>query len=232
VLIAAVVLMVFFFSWQESRTRDANLSAAMPTQTPSGTDAVTERNAQGNPITPSRPAPASPFLPDSRAGAFSTQSSLNPNYQQAKTLSDQGHFKKAIPLFDQACKAGVPQACSELGHMYEWAPHFTVADSVNQDYPRAMKLFTEACDAGNADGCYGIGFLYDQGFGVPQSFTRAAEYYSKACDWNNGVACNNLGVQLMNGAGVPQNKSKAQDVFLKGCAMGSDAACEWAKQLK
>jgi serine/threonine protein kinase len=209
VIIAAVVLMVFFFSWQESRTRDANLSSGSPTQTTSGTE--------------SQPAVG--------RGASDPQCSLDATCHQAETLSDQGHFNKAIPLFDQACKAGVAQACSELGYLYVVGPHYTDADSVTQDYPRAMKLFTKACDAGNANGCYRLGFLYDQGFGVPQSFAHAAEYYTKACDGNESTACNNLGVQLMHGAGVPENKDKAREVLKRGCALGSDAACEWLKQL-
>jgi len=208
-IIAAVVLMVFFFSWQESTTRDSNLSSAPPAQTTSGTE--------------SQPATGT--------GASDPQCSLDAICHQAETLSNQGHFKKAIPLFDRACKAGVPQACSDLGHLYDWAPHFTDADSVTQDFPRALKLYTKACDAGNAYGCYGLGFLHDQGRGVPQSFSRAAEYYSKACDGNNAAACNNLGVQLMHGAGVKEDKEKARQVLLRGCAQGSDAACEWLKQL-
>jgi serine/threonine-protein kinase len=209
VLIAAVVLMVFFFSWEQSHNRDANLSSATPAQTSSGTE--------------SQPPP--------HTGASDPQCSLDAICQQGKTLSDQGHYKKAVPLFEQACKAGVMQACSELGHLYDWAPHFTDADSVTQDFPRAVKLYTQACDAGNADGCLGLGFSYDQGRGVLQNSTRAAELYSKACDGNNAAACNNLGVQLMNGMGVPKNKEKAHDVLLRGCSLGSDTACEWLKQL-
>ena len=197
-IIAAVVLMVFFFSWQESRTRDANLSSATPAQTSSG----------------SQP-----------------QSLQDPIYQQAKTLSDQGHFKKAVPLFDRACKAGVVQACSELGHLYEWAPHFTEADSVTQNYSRAMKLLTTACDAGNADGCTYLGSMYDVGSGVPEDLSRAAALYSKGCDGNNATACNNLGVALMYGAGVPQDKEKARQVLKKGCSLGDQTACTWLTKL-
>ncbi len=197
-IIVAVVLMVFFFSWQESRTRDANLSSGSPTQTSTG----------------SQP-----------------QSSQDPIYQQAKALSDQGHFKKAIPLFDQACKAGVAQACSELGSLYIWGPHISNGDSVIQDFPRALNLFTKACDVGNADGCFYLGDMYDLGRGVHQNFSRAAEYYTKACDGNNAAACNNLGVQLMHGAGVKEDKEKARQVLQKGCSLGEQSACEWLKQL-
>jgi len=208
-IIAAVVLMVFFFSWEQSRNRDATLSSATPAQTSTGTESQ----------------------PPSHTGASDPQCTLDAICQQGKTLSDQGHYKKAIPLFDRACKAGIPQACSELGHLYDWAPHFTDADSVTQDFPRAVKLYTQACDAGNSDGCLGLGFSYDQGRGVPPNSTRAAALYSKACDGNNATACNNLGVQLMNGMGVPKDKEKAREVLKRGCALGSDTACEWLKQL-
>ena len=208
-IIAAVVLMVFFFSWQQSSTRDAALSPVTPTQTTSGTE--------------SQPAAG--------RGASDPQCSLDDLCHQAKTLSDQGHFKKAIPLFDQACKAGVPQACSELGSLYIWGPHISNGDSVTQDFPLALKLFTKACDAGNADGCFYMGDLYDLGRGVNQDLSRAAEFYSKSCDGGNSNACNNLGVQLMHGAGVKEDKEKARQVLLRGCSLGSDTACEWIKQL-
>jgi len=204
VIIAVVVAAVFFFSWQQSKNRDAILSSATPTQTSSGTE--------------SQPA--------SRTGAFSTQSSLDPIYQQARTLTGQGHFKKAIPLLDKACNTGDAQACSDLGHLYDWGPHFSKEDSVTQNYPRAMKLYTKACDAGNADGCYGLGFLYDQGFGVPQSFARAAEYYTKACDGNNSAACNNLGFAFRNGAGVTEDKEKARQLLQKACSLGNQSSCD------
>jgi hypothetical protein len=200
VIIVAVVLMVFFFSWSESSTRDANLSSATPTQGASETE--------------SRPQ--------------SAQDSL---YQQAKSLSDQGHFRTAIPLLDQACTAGDAQACSDLGHLYEWAPHFTEADSVTQDYPRALKLLAKACDAGNADGCTHLGSLYDVGRGVPEDLTRAAALYTKGCDGGNGAACNNLGVALMHGAGVTEDKDKARQILKKGCSLGDQSACDWLGRL-
>ena len=208
-IIIAVVLMVFFFSWEQSHNRDANLSSGSPTQTTYGTETQ----------------------PTAPRGAPDPQCSLDAICQQAKTLSDQGHYTKAIPLFNQACKAGVPQACSELGSLYIWGPHFANGDSVTQDFPRALKLFTKACDAGNADGCFYLGDMYDLGRSVHQDFSRAAEFYSKSCDGGNSNACNNLGVQLMHGAGVKEDKEKARQVLLRGCALGSNTACDWLKQL-
>jgi serine/threonine-protein kinase len=199
-IIVTVVLIVFFVSWQESRNRDANLSSVTPTQITSGT------------------------------GTSGSQSEQNPIYQQAKSLSDQGHFRKAIPLLDQACKAGDVQACSDLGHLYEWAPHFTEADSVTQNFPRALKLLAKACDAGNADGCTNLGSMYDVGRGVPEDLTRAAALYTKGCDGGNGAACNNLGVQLMHGMGVPEDKEKARQILKKGCSLGDRTACDWLTQ--
>jgi serine/threonine-protein kinase len=198
VIIVAVVLMVFFFSWRQSRTRDSNLSSVTPTQTSSGTEA---------------------------------QPAQDTIYQQAKSLSDQGHYRQAIPLLDQSCNTGDMQACSDLGHLFDWAPHFTDADSVTQDFSRAVKLYTKACDAGNADGCLGLGFSYDQGRGVRQDQIRSAALYTKACDGNNSAACNNLGVQLMNGMGVKEDKVRAREVLQKGCSLGDQTACEWLKQL-
>ncbi|MGD0293785.1 MAG: serine/threonine-protein kinase [Terracidiphilus sp.] len=208
IIIVAVVLMVFFFSWQESRNRDSSLSSGSPAQTSSGTESYQH-----------------PYIKPAE------QPQQDAIYQQAKALSDQGHYKKAVPLLDRACKAGDAQACSDLGHLYQWGPHFTEADSVTEDYSRALKLLTKACDAGNADGCTNLGSLYDLGSGVPQNFTRAAALYSKGCDGGNAVACNNLGVQLMHGAGVPEDKEKARQILQKGCSLGEQSACDWLKQL-
>jgi serine/threonine-protein kinase len=200
-IIVTVVLIVFFASWEGSQKRDELLSTVTPTQSSSGTDT---------------------------SGSQAAQDTI---YQQAKTLSDQGQYRKAIPLFDQACKAGDAQACSDLGYLYAWGPNLTKADSVTKDFPRALKLYTKACNADNADGCYGMGFLYDQGFGVTQSFSRAAEYYTKSCDSNKAEACNNLGVKLMHGAGVTEDKEKARQVLQKGCSLGSNASCDWLNKL-
>jgi serine/threonine protein kinase len=208
VIIAAVVLMVFFFSWQESRNRDANLSPAKPVQQ-FGTETQ----------------------PATRTGTPDVQCSLDAVCHQAESLSDQGHYKKAIPLLDRECNAGVAQACSDLGHLYDLGPHSSVTDSVTQDIPHALNLYTKACDAGNADGCNSLGFLYNQGRGVPQDFSRAADLYSKGCDKGNGTACYNLASQLMNGDGVKEDKEKARQVLLRGCSWGNNAACEWLKQL-
>lgn len=152
-------------------------------------------------------------------------------YQQATKLDGQGHFNKAIPLLDQACAAGNIQACSELGNLLAWGPHFTPEDSVTQDFPRAIKLLTKACDAGNAEGCGHLASIYDSGEGVPEDLAKAAALNAKACDGGIATACNNLGVATMHGAGVPEDKEKAGQLLKKACDLGSDAACRWLKQL-
>jgi serine/threonine protein kinase len=197
-VIAVVVLMVFFFSWSESRNRDANLSAVTPTQTSSGTDA---------------------------------QSSRDIMYQQAKSLCEQGHYRQAIPLYDQVCKAGDMQACSNLGHLYDWGPHFSEADSVTQNFPHALKLLTRACDGRNADGCTNLGSLYDLGRGVRVDLTRAAALYTYGCDGGVAIACNNLGFAYKNGAGVTEDKEKARQLLQKACSLGNQSSCDSVNHL-
>jgi serine/threonine-protein kinase len=155
----------------------------------------------------------------------------NALYQQGKTLSDNGQFKKAIPLFDQACKGGDPQACSDLGYLYDWGPHFSKEDSVAQNFPRALKLLTMACDAGNASGCGRLASMYEDGQGVAVDYAKAASLNTNACDGGIASACNNLGVATMNGAGVPKDTERARQLLGKGCGLGSQAACDWLKQL-
>jgi serine/threonine-protein kinase len=199
ILIAALVSMVFFFSWWEGRQREE-----------------ARQEAEKYSSAMAQPASAQP---------------QNAVYQQAKTLGDNGQFKKAIPLFDQACKAGHAQACSDLGYLYDWGPHFTKEDSVTQDFPRALKLLAKSCDAGNASGCGRLATMYDSGQGVAANFSKAAELNAKACDGGLAAACNNLGVATLNGAGVPEDKEKARQLFKEGCDLGNQAACDWLKQL-
>jgi TPR repeat protein len=204
VIIVVVVLVVFFFSWQGSRTRDENLSAASPTQTPSGTESqpATDTNSTVSPQSP--------------AGL----------YQQASGLNDQYHYKEAVPLYKQSCDGGYMDACYSLGFIYDIG-----RGGVQQSFPRAISYYTKACDAGNAIGCAGLGAMYDTGRGVRQDLSLAAALYTKGCDGGNGTACNNLGVALMHGAGVKEDKDKAREVLKRGCSLGDQTACEWLKKL-
>ena len=203
-LLFLIVGMVFFISWWENRQKEDQIAADQAVQ---------------NALT----GTAQPAAGTGNAGQ-------GPLTQQAKAMTDQGHFKAAIPLLDQACTAGDAQACSDLGGLYVWGPHFTEADTVTQNFPRALKLLGKACEAGNASGCGKLGLMYDQGQGVTTDLAKAAVFYARACDGNYAEACNNLGVATQNGAGVAVDKDKARQLWKKGCDLGSEAACDWLKQ--
>ncbi len=228
VLIAAVVLMVFFFTWQESRTRDANLTAYQPSQTATDTQPQT-------PVT----------NPDSTTPAG-----------QGKALFKQKQYKDALPLLDQACTGGDGEACDDLGLMYQGLPgiskdfkkaaaHFTSAcDAGNADgcynignfyyvgtlnfvdEARARPLLAKACDGGSDEGCWTLGISYLQPIHGPADISQALAIFTKACNADLRRSCWQLGTMYENGRmGVEQDYERSVSYFSKDCELGDSSGC-------
>jgi tetratricopeptide (TPR) repeat protein len=104
-------------------------------------------------------------------------------YQQAKTLSDQGQYEKAAPIFEQACKAGYAQACSDLGVLYAHA------HGVAKDFAQAATLYAKACDGGIGAACKRLGDAYALGAGVAVDNEKARQAYKTGCSLGNKPAC-------------------------------------------
>jgi serine/threonine protein kinase len=226
VLIAAVVLMVFFFSWSGSRTRDENLAANQPSQT--ATDTQT-------PVT----------KPDATNTAT-----------QGKALFKQKQYKDALPLLDQACTSGDGEACDYLGQMYGHklgvtqdlkgsASFFTRACDLNNadgcynigniyyvgtlnivDEARARPLLAKACDGGSDEGCLTLGISYLQPTTGSADVTKALAVFTKACDARLGSNCQQLGQMYENGRmGVAQDYGRSVGYFSKACEVGNSNGC-------
>jgi serine/threonine-protein kinase len=228
VLIAAVVLMVFFFSWQESRNRDANLAAFQPSLTATDTQPQT-------PVT----------NPDATAPA-----------RHGKALFEQKQYKDALPLLNQACTGGDGEACDYLGQMYEGLPGIsknfkkaaalftTACDAGNADgcynignfyyvgtlnivdEARARPLLAKACDGGSDNGCLTLGISYLQPTTGSADVTKALAVFTKACDAWLGSSCQQLGQIYENGRmGVEQDYVRSVGYFSKACEVGNSNGC-------
>jgi serine/threonine protein kinase len=228
VIIVAVVLMVFFFSWSESRTRDVNLAAYQPSQTATDTQPRT-------PVT----------KPDETATA-----------RQGKELFKQKQYKDALPLLDQACTGGDGEACADLGRMYgsklgvsqdmkESASFFTRACDLNNpdgcynignyyyvgtlnfvDEARARPLLAKACDGGSDDGCRTLGISYYEPTNGSADVSKALAVFTKACDAGLGRNCYQLGELYENGGkGVAQDYGRSVAYFSKACEVGYSRGC-------
>ena len=228
VLIAAVVLMVFFFSWQESQTRDANLAAYQPSQT------ATDTQSQAPVTNPDATAPAT----------------------QGKALFKQKQYKDALPLLNQACTGGDGEACDDLGMMYGYklgvsqdlkksASFFTRGCDLNNpdgcynignfyyvgtlnivDEARARPLLSKACDGGSDEGCLTLGISYLQPTTGSADVTTALAVFTKACDARLGSNCQQLGQMYENGRmGVGQDYGRSVNYFSKACEVGNSNGC-------
>ncbi|TNF26429.1 MAG: hypothetical protein EP329_21285, partial [Deltaproteobacteria bacterium] len=80
----------------------------------------------------------------------------------------------AAPLYPSdtaaACRAGVGEACLELGH------------ALRAEHPMKARAFlTTGCDAGNVTACAQLGEMVLRGEGAPASRRHAAALLRQAC---------------------------------------------------
>ncbi len=93
----------------------------------------------------------------------------------------------ALPLFERACVARHPEACSWAGLMH----HFGKGTEV--DFGRAQFYFAAGCDLGeDMVGCFNRAmYLYEQP-GWEKDVERIRGYFERACRADNQHACDNL----------------------------------------
>jgi hypothetical protein len=157
-IIAAVVLIVIFFSWEGSRDRNPGPVI----------DSSTQGQVAGQP---------------EKANSEAAQLDTSLLEEQAETLLKQNEYQQAAPLFDQACTGGNATACANLGSLYAngqgvAANHVTAAeffdkacnggfetaciklsnaylagDGVVTDKDKANDLLKKACTLGDTTPC-------------------------------------------------------------------------------
>jgi TPR repeat protein len=178
---------------------------------PSPEESNSSPPAAGTPPAAAPPAPANvpPKSPQELAN-------------EASALISQGRYAEAKPLDEQACGAGIPLGCNDLGVLY-YGGH-----GVAQDYAQAAALYKKACDGGETVSCSNLGAVYYVGgHGVAQDYAQAAAPYKKACDGGVMEGCNALGnIYDLGGHGVAQDYAQASVLYQKACDGGVMVSCD------
>jgi len=125
---------------------------------------------------------------------------------------------KAIPLLDQACKAGAGRACYYLAQKYDYAL------GVENDAARATELYTKAfaamrkeCDTGLGASCDLVGQMQQFGNGTAIDLAAALADYDKGCKANSGDACYDFGYVTEKGIGRDPDPTAAYAIYERGC---------------
>jgi len=184
--------------------------ASQPTPSSQKTGKAAKKQDIFDQINPTKPQVSNPSVQPQDTAAIESQ---------AEALPSRKRYVEALPLLDDACKAGNRDACAGLGRIYEHAL------GVSQDYPRAAALFSKACEAGSAVGCSDLGDLYTSGNGVTLDYSRAATLLAKSCDAGYTRSCSNLGTLYATGNGVAKDYSKSAILFTRSCDAGDARGC-------
>ena len=162
---------------------------------------------------------------------------------------------RAAQLEQQACDAGEPTGCTNLG------VRTLLGAGVFKDAKKAATLLDQGCKGGDPSGCtdlailnakanfnlrrevrgatafklvcegiYGVGCT---GWGMliptpaehPKDPAAAVALSTKACDAGELIACVNLGAFYQYGVGAPRNREKASELFKKACEGGDAGGC-------
>ena len=89
-------------------------------------------------------------------------------------LLQQGHFDRALHIFQLLAAKGDDVATSNLGFMYQHGLGVPV------DYDKAHELYWQAASHGVPVAANQMGYLYQYGLGVPQNLTTAYCWYEFA----------------------------------------------------
>jgi TPR repeat protein len=97
-----------------------------------------------------------------------------------------GHFLEAKPLYEDACKRGIVDACLGLGTIYRDGHDVRQDDVISREY------YEKGCELGSKDACLNVAIIYRGGFGVKQDRSMVKKYYKKACDAGSEPGCNSF----------------------------------------
>jgi TPR repeat protein len=115
---------------------------------------------------------------------------------------------RARTLYEGACRAEVPRACTNLGRLLR-----------TDESGAPLALFRQACDGGDLGGCAELGRLARDGVGMPRNLELAGFLFERACDAAQADACGDL-------ARLPGlSQSEAESAARRGCALGDARSC-------
>ena len=137
----------------------------------------------------------------------------------------QQDLSTAFTYYERACKGGLPEACANLGAMYEegW--------SVPVDLAKAREYYQRTCSERTAVGCTDLGYLYEYGRGVAKDYNVARRAYERACEASD-KGCNELGCLYSAGHGVVRDVKRAAALYSRACDARLGQGCLNLAQLQ
>lgn len=156
-------------------------------------------------------------------------SSTNLNAKQDSTLNASSSNPEAkdqntqiIDYYQKACNSGNPNACDNLGLIYNNAQL-----GVQKDDLKAFTYYKQGCELGFQGACYHLGNMLYYGLGSTKDILQAQNYFEQACSANIANACLNAGILFENGELGNPNKTKASELYQKACKLGNQKACSY-----
>jgi TPR repeat protein len=138
-----------------------------------------------------------------------------------------GNTAEGAAAYVQACDAGNPLACTNIGWMVQNGAGARV------DLEAAVRLYKRGCDgsacSGRNDlGCLNLGRLYRDGVGVKQDDERAMSLFQFVCDYGTDAAaraCSLAGTTLLFSKNLQHDVGGALALLEKGCNAGDTFGC-------
>ena len=156
-----------------------------------------------------------------------------------------GNTAEGANAYEQACEAGNPLACTNLGYIVQNGEGRAV------DLDASVRLYRQAClgtlcSGRNDLGCVNLGRMYRDGIGVTQDAQRAIALFRDVCRRgdpanaeNAARACSAAGTTSIYGKGVKPDIPVALALLEKGCSGGDTMGCfnlgvlyEFGKEVK
>ena len=161
-----------------------------------------------------------------------------------RTGGSEPNQRRAVELFESACRSGWAEACAYEALDAMDAPDrggealaaatracelesgagcahlaflYATGKLVTKDDSRAASLYAKSCDLGDPQGCYNAGLMSDDGRGTRKDPAVAAARYAEACDLGSSPACTNLGFLYERGRGATKDPSRAFALYEQGC---------------
>ena len=146
-----------------------------------------------------------------------------------------GNTAEGAAAYEQACDAGIPSACTNLGWMMQ------NGKGVRTDLQGAVRLYKHGCDgtpclARNNLGCVNLGRLYRDGIGVKADEREAIKLFREVCEagatsddsedaGNVARACSLAGTAWLFAKVVARDVPQALALLEKGCSGGDSFGC-------
>lgn len=121
----------------------------------------------------------------------------------AEYYSDNDAGRKAVDLYEECAKHGIPKAFRMLGHIYD------EGKIVSVDKEKSVKYYEKAMELGNAETAYFLGQYYEKGEVVLKDLNHAVEIYRKGAELGAADAKAELGIAYFEGKGVARDYDRA-----------------------